>query len=315
MAQGQDASLAHQRDRWLRPDWRRYMRPDWQRYLRPDWRDRKYWADPRGAELDTPRGADLSAQQLSRTNWSWTEQHDVTEELAAAQRDLAQLRRLAAELKCELAFRRLARALKANFNPNQPRVPAGNPDGGQWTSEGGQSESTLSKERRVQLAGDIPTPDPRDIPRERPPSAEERTAAIKEVVRRLAKFGGPIGKMIGAAYWLYEYEAEIVAALDPPKSLEELQDAVAIPKAGYQKHHIVEQTSAEEDGFLRSLIDSSGNLVRIPTRKHREITSWYQTNNKDFGGVSPREFLRGKSWEERRQIGIGALIDAGVLKP
>jgi hypothetical protein len=25
--------------------------------------------------------------------------------------------------------------LKANFNPNQPRVPAGNPDGGQWTSD------------------------------------------------------------------------------------------------------------------------------------------------------------------------------------
>ena len=28
-------------------------------------------------------------------------------------------------------------ARKANFNPNQPRVAAGNPDGGQWTSEGG----------------------------------------------------------------------------------------------------------------------------------------------------------------------------------
>jgi hypothetical protein len=29
------------------------------------------------------------------------------------------------------------RRYKANFNPDQPRVPAGNPDGGQWTSEGG----------------------------------------------------------------------------------------------------------------------------------------------------------------------------------
>jgi hypothetical protein len=26
---------------------------------------------------------------------------------------------------------------KANFNPSQPRVPKGNPDGGQWTEEGG----------------------------------------------------------------------------------------------------------------------------------------------------------------------------------
>lgn len=29
------------------------------------------------------------------------------------------------------------RSLKAGFNPDQPRVPAGNPDAGQWTSEGG----------------------------------------------------------------------------------------------------------------------------------------------------------------------------------
>ena len=33
-------------------------------------------------------------------------------------------------------------ARKANFNSNQPRVPAGNPDGGQWTSEGGVEVTT-----------------------------------------------------------------------------------------------------------------------------------------------------------------------------
>src|SRR5208282_5821238 len=26
---------------------------------------------------------------------------------------------------------------KAGFNPDEPRVPAGNPDGGQWTEDGG----------------------------------------------------------------------------------------------------------------------------------------------------------------------------------
>jgi hypothetical protein len=36
----------------------------------------------------------------------------------------------------------LERAVKANFNPNQPRVPAGNPDGGQWTGTGGSSGRT-----------------------------------------------------------------------------------------------------------------------------------------------------------------------------
>lgn len=41
----------------------------------------------------------------------------------------------------EEKLRSLERAVKANFNPNQPRVPRGNPDGGQWTSTGGPQAS------------------------------------------------------------------------------------------------------------------------------------------------------------------------------
>jgi hypothetical protein len=37
----------------------------------------------------------------------------------------------------EAKLRGLTRAVKAKFNPNQPRGPAGNPDGGQWTDAGG----------------------------------------------------------------------------------------------------------------------------------------------------------------------------------
>jgi hypothetical protein len=94
-----------------------------------------------------------------------------------------------------------------------------------------------------------------------------------------------------------------------------LQQAVAPPKAGYEIHHIVEQTPAEQEGYRRSLIDGPDNLVRIPTLKHREITGWYQTGNKEFGGLSPRDYLRGKTWEERTSVGLGALIDHEVLRP
>lgn len=39
-----------------------------------------------------------------------------------------------------VAFKAFAQlAIKAGFNPSQPRVPAGNPDGGQWTSGGGST--------------------------------------------------------------------------------------------------------------------------------------------------------------------------------
>jgi hypothetical protein len=30
--------------------------------------------------------------------------------------------------------------VKANFNPDEPRVPAGNPDGGEWTDSGESAE-------------------------------------------------------------------------------------------------------------------------------------------------------------------------------
>jgi hypothetical protein len=118
------------------------------------------------------------------------------------------------------------------------------------------------------------------------------------------------------ASWLIEEGAPYIEAYaDPPKSLEELQDAVSTPARGYDIHHIVEQTPAAQDGFSRSLIDSPDNLVRIPTLKHWQITGWYMTPSEDYGGLSPRSYLRGKSWQERVQVGYRGLIRAGVLRP
>jgi hypothetical protein len=63
----------------------------------------------------------------------------------------AKLRRLAWLLRArdvEIKLKHLAEAVaEAKFNPNEPRVPAGNPDGGQWTTgAGGGSgvEATIS---------------------------------------------------------------------------------------------------------------------------------------------------------------------------
>jgi hypothetical protein len=109
--------------------------------------------------------------------------------------------------------------------------------------------------------------------------------------------------------------ASIEAYLDPPKTLEELQQAVATPKKGHDIHHIVERTCAELDGFPRSVINGPENLVRIPRFKHWEINGWYGRPNKDYGGRSPREYLRGRDWNERVRVGLHALIQHEVLKP
>ena len=55
---------------------------------------------------------------------------------SALSRTLPELRYAIACAQLEVCRLRLARVLK-RFNPSQPRVPAGNPDGGQWTDGAG----------------------------------------------------------------------------------------------------------------------------------------------------------------------------------
>lgn len=111
------------------------------------------------------------------------------------------------------------------------------------------------------------------------------------------------------------YSADVTAYNDPPKSLEELQQAASTPAPGYDIHHIVEQTQAEQDGFPREVIDDPNNLVRVPRLKHQEINAWYQTKNDDYGGLSPREYLQGRNWAARRAVGLEALKRSKVLEP
>jgi hypothetical protein len=289
---------------------------------------------------------------------------------------------------------------RSHFNPNQPRVPAGNPDGGQWTSAGGgggtsdprvvsdvtpdnawkpgaryatdarrvparvrigkqsvelepgQALRLVEAEARAQDAiARVRELDPSwrprpsadesveglirthetvaqqaqarfrelaslavssHVPRQRPPTAQERHDIAREVARGLVKYGGHV---IEGASWLFEYDALIEAYLDPPKTLDELRQAVSTSKKGYDLHHIVEKTSADEDGFPKSMINGPDNLVRIPRFKHWEITGWYMTKNEDYEWRRPRDYLRGKDWAERTGVGLEALIRHGVLKP
>lgn len=224
--------------------------------------------------------------------------------LRAMQAGLVELKWLRDITRLEIAIRCHGLALKAGYRPDQPRVPRGQREGGQWVDDGGSSG-------RIVLAGDIPTNDTPEVPKERPPTSRGRTAALKTA----ARLGGALSKIIEGAEWIREHSPLVEAYRDPPKSLEELQQGASTPKAGYDIHHIVEQTAADKDGFPRDLTDSPENLVRVPRMKHWEISGWYQTENPDFGGESPREYLRGRSWGVRRAVGLEALRIHGVLKP
>jgi hypothetical protein len=144
------------------------------------------------------------------------------------------------------------------------------------------------------------------------PAADPRWSDIaRDIARRFVENHRHV---VEGTAWLFELEPSIEAYLDPPRSLEELRQAVSDPKKGYDIHHIVEKTSAEQDRFPRSMIHGPENIVRIPRFKHWEITSWYQRQNDRYEGLSPREYLRGKDWNKRLEIGLEALIEHGVLK-
>jgi hypothetical protein len=172
-----------------------------------------------------------------------------------------------------------------------------------YESDAGQAQARLSE---------LAPPLPPIIPNERPPTGSERydiaTAAARWLMRNR-------GHVIEGADWFSEYEPSVRAYLDLPKTLPELRQAVSRPKPGYDIHHIVEKTSAEQDRFPREMINAPENLVRIPRFKHWEITGWYVTRNRDYGGLSPRDYLRGKDWDARIKVGLRALMEHGVLKP
>src|SRR5262249_16751812 len=124
---------------------------------------------------------------------------------------------------------------------------------------------------------------------------------------------------IEATVWLADYLPKILSYLDGPKSLEELQDAVANPRFGYEIHHIVEAQRRSDDPQRNAKrfpdkIDSREDLVRIPYWRHVEISSWYSRRNEELGDMTPRNYVHGKNWDEQYALGLVALRKFGVLK-
>ena len=114
----------NQRRRWLRPDWQRWVRHDAHRFAPPSVQTKSF-AARRIEQREVEEQAALAAEQN------------------ASRESLAHLRWLVADLKFDVAFRRLQ--LKYGYNPSQPRAPKGNPDGGQWTAGAGRDGSLVTK--------------------------------------------------------------------------------------------------------------------------------------------------------------------------
>jgi hypothetical protein len=128
------AWIEHQRKRWLRPDWKRWMREDAHRFLPP------------GEQAALRRARSVSASR----DRAHADESSSEAEQRALNDTLLEIRRELAEVKFELAWRSFCR--KYGYNPDQPRVPAGNPDGGQWTGGEASGSADAADDGEVRVA-------------------------------------------------------------------------------------------------------------------------------------------------------------------
>jgi hypothetical protein len=111
---------------------------------------------------------------------------------------------------------------KANFNPDQPRVPAGNPDGGQWTDDGSITVSGSIDLSAAKIRGHHFVP--RSLYRELPLRPETRkvfenavTGPLKGAPHHWSKEHEEYNKAVKEAFKAYLNKSKIEASKLTPE--------------------------------------------------------------------------------------------------
>ncbi len=91
----------------------------------------------------------------------------------------------------------------------------------------------------------------------------------------------------------------VKAYFDETRTLDELRHAARKRVKGYDIHHIVERATAAPDGLENDFLEGPENLASIPTVRHWRLNQWYETGNEAYDWLAPRQYLKGKSLEER----------------
>jgi len=213
----------------------------------------------------------------------------------------------------DAALRRASRAaalIKANFDPAQPRIPAGSPDGGEWT--GGGDASGL--QAHLLDAGYNIGP--------------EMWRIARDVYRLFMSSGGDIAALrdylADRGLQIRELPDVIRSLFDPPKPLNELRTTkppmgfateadlrayLGPAPPGYEWHHLIEQkgqfrpdlTSPEG---IRTWIQHTDNMVPVPVIKHYCISGIMSRTRE---GIRFRDVVKAHSPQAQRAFGRALL--------
>ncbi|MDD5928543.1 MAG: hypothetical protein PUC37_01945 [Spirochaetales bacterium] len=98
-------------------------------------------------------------------------------------------------------------------------------------------------------------------------------------------------------------------------SFGKLKKALGSAGDGKQWHHIVEQSQIKKSNFSPTQIHNTDNIIAIDAATHAKISGYYSTKSFRFtNGLSVRDWLVGKSFEEQYNFGLEVLKQYGVIE-
>ena len=201
---------------------------------------------------------------------------------------------------------RVARSLK--YNPNwhlQPRVPAGDPEGGQWMPSGrAMAGSLLPALRKVG-----------------PPALRvlrETARRIAPVLRRFPRRWDETSQFPDESD--FEEETRRISSSSWQRhgypnirfrSEDELRRYLGPAGPGREWHHIVEKRLADHGVFPAEVIHSTDNIINLPKDVHRWVSDHMSSKAKEFQDMVRRFGVERLDFGDQYNFGLD-LISQGL---
>jgi hypothetical protein len=277
---------------------------------------------------------DLRAVECDGADWLFEQCRRIARALDDGQVALAQicgLRIPVSELD-EPQLTGLAAAsslIKANYHPDQPRIPAGQPGGGQWTSGDDGSGAAERPDDAGSRGFDA------HLEHIGYPLGQEMWEIARGLYRLYRDSGGDIAilreYLADRGLKLNDLPDVIRSVFDPPKPLGQLQTDkpprgfdteaelrayLGEPPPGYEWHHIIEQNGQFRPDLtspegIRIWIQNTDNMVRVPVIKHYCVTGLMSSSNR---GVRIRDLIRAHAPIAQRAVGMEFLKECKAVR-